>query len=86
VPAITLIFVILAAIFTFSLAAFVVGREAHRLDALSPRVVYVEEEALSFVAERLPPDTSRVSPRTSSPNCSRSTCGGCTTRVCNRTR
>lgn len=56
-PTITLIFILLAAAFTFALAAVVVGREAHRLDALSPRVVYVEEEALSFVAERLPDDT-----------------------------
>ena len=56
-PTITLIFILLAAAFTFALAAVVVGREAHRLDALSPRVVYVEEEALSFVAERLPVDT-----------------------------
>jgi hypothetical protein len=57
VPTITLIFILLAAAFTIALAAVVVGREAHRLDALSPRVVYVEEEALSFVAERLPVDT-----------------------------
>ena len=56
-PTITLVFILLAAAFTFALAAVVVGREAHRLDALSPRVVYVEEEALSFVAERLPDDT-----------------------------
>ncbi|MCU1397204.1 MAG: hypothetical protein JWN62_313, partial [Acidimicrobiales bacterium] len=46
---ITLIFIVLAALFTVALAAAVVGREAHRLDALSPRVVYVEEQALSFV-------------------------------------
>jgi len=57
VPAITLLFIVLAAIFTFVLAAVVIGREAHRLDALSPRVVYVEEQALSFVADRLPEDT-----------------------------
>jgi len=57
VPAITLIFIVLAALFTFVLAAVVIGREAHRLDALSPRVVYQEDEALAFVAERLPPDT-----------------------------
>jgi hypothetical protein len=57
VPAITLFFIVLAALFTFVLAAVVIGREAHRLDALSPRVVYQEDEALAFVAERLPPDT-----------------------------
>jgi len=57
VPTITLIFVLLAAAFTFVLAAVVVGREAHRLDALSPRVVYIEDQALSFVADHLPADT-----------------------------
>ncbi len=56
-PAITLFFVVLAALFTFVLAAVVVGREAHRLDAIAPRVVYIEDQALSFVAERLPDDT-----------------------------
>ena len=56
-PAITVFFIVLAALFTFVLAAVVVGREAHRLDSLSPRVVYIEEQALSFVAERLPDDT-----------------------------
>ena len=56
-PTITLIFIVLAAVLTFVIAASVVGREAHRLDALSPRVVYVEEQALSFVSERLPEDT-----------------------------
>ncbi len=34
-----------------------IGREAHRLDALAPRVVYDIDEAISFVADRLPPDT-----------------------------
>lgn len=57
VPLITLILIIIAAVFTFVLAAVVVGREAHRLDAIAPRVVYIEEQALSYVAERLPDDT-----------------------------
>jgi len=57
VPLITLILIIIAALFTFVLAAVVVGREAHRLDAIAPRVVYIEQQALSFVAERLPDDT-----------------------------
>ena len=56
-PAITWVFIVLAAVLTFVIAAVVVGREARRLDALSPRVVYIEEQALSFVAERLPEDT-----------------------------
>jgi hypothetical protein len=57
VPVITWVFVVLAAVCTFVIAAVVVGREARRLDSLSPRVVYIEEQALSFVAERLPDDT-----------------------------
>ncbi|MCX6541740.1 MAG: hypothetical protein NTX77_09080 [Actinobacteria bacterium] len=56
-PTITLFFIALAAVFTFVLAAVVVGREAHRLDALAPRVVYIEEQAIAFVAERLPAET-----------------------------
>ena len=56
-PAITLIFIALAAAFTFVVAAVVVGREAHRLDGFAPRVVYIEEQAVAFVAERLPIDT-----------------------------
>jgi uncharacterized membrane protein len=35
----------------------VIGREAHRLDALAPRAVYDIDEATSFVADRLPADT-----------------------------
>lgn len=41
----------------FVIAATVIGREAHRLDALAPRVVYDIDEATSFVADRLPPNT-----------------------------
>ena len=31
-----------------------IGREAHRLDALAPRAIYDIDEATSFVADRLP--------------------------------
>ena len=41
----------------FVIAAIVIGREAHRLDALAPRVVYDIDEATSFVADRLPSDS-----------------------------
>ena len=34
-----------------------IGREAHRLDALAPRAVYDIDEATSFVADRLPTDS-----------------------------
>lgn len=53
-PTVTLLFVVAAAVVTFVIAAVVVGREAHRLDAVAPRSVYVPEEAMEFVAEYLP--------------------------------
>ena len=34
-----------------------IGREAHRLDALAPRVIYDIDQATSFVADRLPSDS-----------------------------
>lgn len=53
-PTVTLLFVVAAAVVNFVIAAVVVGREAHRLDAVAPRSVYVPEEAMEFVAEYLP--------------------------------
>ncbi|HTN79341.1 MAG TPA: hypothetical protein VMK16_06690 [Acidimicrobiales bacterium] len=38
----------------FIIAAVVIGREAHRLDAMSPRVVFDLDEAVLSVSERLP--------------------------------
>ena len=54
---ITIVFIALAAITVFVIAAVVVGREARRLDSMAPRAVYEIETAVSFVAERLPPET-----------------------------
>jgi hypothetical protein len=63
VEAITWVFVGLAAVATFLIAAIVVGREAHRLDAVAPRSVYLIDEVLEFVAEYLPPETqARLTP------------------------
>ena len=56
-PAITWVFVVAAAGAVFVIAAVVVGREAHRLDAVAPRSVYIPEEALEFVAEYLPAES-----------------------------
>ena len=53
-PTATLVWTLAAAIATFVIAAVVVGREAHRLDAVAPRSVYIPEEAAEFVAEYLP--------------------------------
>src|SRR6476661_8280108 len=62
-PVITFLLIVLAAVVTFVIAAVVVGREAHRLDSVAPRSVYIIEEAVEFVAEYLPPDTqARLTP------------------------
>jgi hypothetical protein len=45
------------------MAAVVVGREAHRLDAVAPRSVYLIDEVVEFVAEYLPVETqARLTP------------------------
>jgi hypothetical protein len=53
-PAVTLVLIVVAALCTFVIAAVVVGREAHRLDSVAPRSVYIIDEAVEFVAEYLP--------------------------------
>jgi hypothetical protein len=47
---------IVAGALVFVVAAVVVGREARRLDAVVPRAVYELNEAVEYVAERLPGD------------------------------
>lgn len=54
---VTILFIVLSAVAVFAIAAGTIGREAHRLDAVAPRVVYRIEEAVGFVADRLPADT-----------------------------
>ena len=62
-PTVTLLLIILAGVAVFVIAAVVVGREAHRLDAVAPRSVYIPEEALEFVAEYLPEESqARLTP------------------------
>jgi len=62
-PVITFVLILLAGLCTFVIAAVVVGREAHRLDSVAPRSVYIIDEAVEFVAEYLPDDTqSRLTP------------------------
>ncbi|MHB1128836.1 MAG: hypothetical protein ACYC06_02160 [Ilumatobacteraceae bacterium] len=53
----TFVFVVVSVICVFVIAAVVIGREAHRLDGVAPRTVYLLDEAIDFVAGRLPPDT-----------------------------
>jgi len=61
--AITIVFALIAALLVFAIAAGTVGREAHRLDAVAPRAVYQLDEAVDFVADRLPPASqARLTP------------------------
>lgn len=51
---VTWAFAVVAAVLVFVIAAGTVGREARRLDAIAPRTVYRLDEAVDFVADRLP--------------------------------
>jgi hypothetical protein len=53
-----IVLVVVAGLVVFAIAAGVVGRETWRLDASSPRPVFDEDEAVSWVAERLPFEVS----------------------------
>jgi len=60
---ITIVFMVIAAIAVFVVAAVAVGREAHRLDAVAPRAVYQLDEAVDFVCDRLPAESqARLTP------------------------
>ncbi|MGI9646775.1 MAG: hypothetical protein ACR2O6_15825 [Ilumatobacteraceae bacterium] len=60
---VTVAFAVLAGVVTFVIAAVAVGREAHRLDAVSPRAVYRLDEAVDFVSDRLPEESqARLTP------------------------
>ena len=57
------LFVVIAVVIVFVMAAVVVGREAHRLDAVAPRAVYMPDEAVDFVCDRLPEESqARLTP------------------------
>jgi hypothetical protein len=59
----TWIFAVIAALVVFAIAAGTIGREAHRLDAIAPRALYQLDEAVDFVADRLPPESqARLTP------------------------
>jgi hypothetical protein len=58
-----IVLVALAAVGVFVIAAVVVGREVVRLDNEAPRPVFDLDEAVAWVAERLPEDvTAALSP------------------------
>lgn len=48
---------VLSAVLVFVIASVVIGREARRLDAVAPRVVYEIDQAVEFVANALPAST-----------------------------
>jgi hypothetical protein len=63
VEPVTWVFVVVSAVIVFVIAAGVIGREAHRLDAVAPRSVYLIDEVVEFVAEYLPADSqARLTP------------------------
>ena len=51
----SIIILVVAGVIVFAIAAGTVGREAHRLDAMAPRVVYEIEQAVEYVADCLAP-------------------------------
>ena len=53
----TVLLAVVAAVAVFAIAGGTIGREARRLDALAPRVVYQIDQAVQFVADRLPEGT-----------------------------
>jgi hypothetical protein len=56
-------FAVVSAVLVFAIAAGTVGREAHRLDTIAPRAVYQLDEAVDFVADRLPTESqARLTP------------------------
>lgn len=57
------LFAVLAGVTVFVIAAVTIGREARRLDAVAPRAVYDIDQAVDFVADRLPEQTqARLTP------------------------
>jgi len=51
-----IVFVVLIAVLIFVIAAVAVGRETSRLAAQPPRPVFDMDEAVEWIADRLPPD------------------------------
>ncbi|NBV81924.1 MAG: hypothetical protein EBR63_01390 [Actinobacteria bacterium] len=51
---VSVLFAVVSATLVFVIATAAIGREARRLDALAPRAVYELEDAVAFVAAKLP--------------------------------
>jgi hypothetical protein len=58
--AMVVLYAVIAVAIVFLIAAVLVGREAHRLDAEPPRAVFDLEEATEWVANHLPFEVSAV--------------------------
>ena len=55
-----IVYGIVVAAVVFTIAAVVIGREAHRLDAVPPRPVFNMDEAVDWVADHLPFEVTAV--------------------------
>ncbi|MFM8265941.1 MAG: hypothetical protein ACKOAI_07750 [Acidimicrobiia bacterium] len=53
----TFAFFVASGLGVFAIAAVVIGREARRLDAVAPRAVYELDDAVAYVAARIPADS-----------------------------
>ncbi|HVM51649.1 MAG TPA: hypothetical protein VM262_00500 [Acidimicrobiales bacterium] len=53
-----IVFVVLIAVLIFVIAAVAVGRETSRLAAQPPRPVFDMDEAVEWIADRLPPEVT----------------------------
>ena len=51
-----IVFVVLGAVLVFAIASVAIGRETARLSEQSPRPVFDMDEAVEWVADRLPPE------------------------------
>jgi len=54
------VYILVALALAFAIAAAVVGREAHRLDAEPPKPIFDPDEAVEWVANHLPFEISAV--------------------------
>jgi len=54
---VAIVLLVVAGLVVFAIAAAVIGRESHRLDALNPKAIYELDEATDYVAEHLPADS-----------------------------
>jgi hypothetical protein len=57
---VVVLWVAVALVLVFAIAAGVVGREARRLDAVPPEPVFDVDEAVEYVADQLPFDVTAV--------------------------